>query len=104
MKRIIASRKLKRHCICCNKSFNKGEIYYLKRVVFKESGEIFSYEYLVCPRCKYENERKGERRKSFIESGKCHHPITDTIWTTIAGEDYVKEPSHTECCICGEVV
>jgi hypothetical protein len=104
MKRKIASRKLKRECLCCNKSFVKGEVYYLKRVVFKEFGEIISYEYLVCPRCKYENERKGERHRQFVESGKCHHPITDTIWTTIAGEDFVKEPSHTECCICGEVV
>lgn len=104
MKRKIAYRKLKRHCSCCNKSFNKGECYYIKRVVFKEFGEIFSCEYLVCPRCKYKGERKAERHKRFIESGKCHHPITNTIWTTITGEDYAKEPSHTECCICGEVV
>ncbi|RUL56484.1 hypothetical protein [Lysinibacillus antri] len=104
MKRKVASRRLNRTCICCNKSFVKGEIYYIERNVLKEFGEIFACEYLVCPRCKYENERKGERRKQFIESGKCHHPITDEIWKTIAGEDYVKEPSHTECCICGEVV
>ena len=90
--------------MCCNKSFAKGEIYYLKRVVFKEFGVIFAYEYLVCPRCKYENKRKGERHKRFVESGKCHHPITDVVWTTIAGEDCVKEPSHTECLVCGEVV
>lgn len=104
MKRKIASRKLKRTCICCNKSFIKNEVYYKKRVFFKEFGEIFTYEYLVCARCKYENERKGERLKRFIESGKCHHPITDTIWRTMAGEDYAKEPSHTECMICGNHV
>ena len=101
MKRKIATRKLKRTCICCNKSFVKGDVYYLKRVVFKEFREIISYKYLVCPRCKYGNERKAERKKRFIESGKCHHPITDVVWVTMAGEDYVKEPSHTECLICG---
>ncbi|UAT29954.1 hypothetical protein K7T73_15510 [Bacillus badius] len=104
MNRKIASRKLKNHCICCNKSFVKGDVYYHKRVVFQEFGEIIAYEYIVCARCKYENERQSERQKRFIESGKCHHPITDVIWTTMAGEDYVKEPSHTECCICGEHV
>lgn len=104
MKRKIAPRKLKRTCICCNKSFVKGDVYYLKRVVFKEFGEIIAYEYLACAKCKYKGERHSHRFLAFISDGKCKHPITDTVWTTIAGEDYVKEPSHTECCICGEVV
>ncbi|MEK5070526.1 hypothetical protein [Sporosarcina sp. FSL K6-1508] len=104
MKRKIASRKLKRTCIYCNKSFARGEVYYLKRLVFKFMGELAADEYISCSRCKYENERKGERHKRFVESGKCHHPITDTVWTTMAGEDYVKEPSHTECCVCGDHV
>lgn len=104
MKRKIASRKLKRHCICCNKSFLKGNIYYLKRVVFKEFGLVFAYEYLLCSRCKYENEHHNIRFKKFVESGNCHHPITNEVWRVMDGEDYVKEPSHTECSICGEVV
>jgi hypothetical protein len=103
VKRKIASRKLKRRCLYCDKSFIKGEVYYLRRIVIAEFGEVFADEYLVCPRCKYYNERKGERYKRFVESGKCHHPITDLIWTTIPGE-YVKEPSHTECLVCGNHV
>lgn len=106
MKRKIASRKLKRTCTCCDKSFVKDDVYYLKRMVFKDyyEDEIIAYEYLTCARCKYENERSSERHKRFIESGKCHHPVTDEIWTTIAGEEHVKEPSHTECLICGKRV
>lgn len=102
MKRKIASRKLKRNCISCNNSFIKGNVYYIKRTFLKEYGEIFAYEFIVCPRCKYETERSSIRKKDFIESGKCLHPIVDEIWRTMDGEDYVKEPSHTECLICKE--
>lgn len=104
MERKVASRKLKRTCICCNKPFVKGDVYYRKRVVLNEKSELVSYEYLVCAKCKYVNERHSERYKKFVESEKCHHPVTTEIWTTIVGEDYVKEPSHTECCICGKCV
>lgn len=104
MKRKIASRKLKRTCLCCNQKFKKGNVYYLRRVVFKVLGEIVAYEYLTCARCKYYSEQQDERKKRFKDSGKCHHPITNVVWTTMLGEDYVKEPSHTECCICGKHV
>lgn len=101
MKRKIASRRLKRHCISCNKSFEKGDVYYLKRVVFEEFGEVIAYEYLVCPKCKYKKEKHKNRFMVFLSNGKCKHPVTEEIWRTIPGEDYVKEPSHTECSICG---
>ena len=104
MKRKIASRKLKRTCIRCNKSFVKSNVYYLKRTVFNFLEEIVVHEYILCPRCKYESERKKDRYENFVESGKCHHPIREMVYTTMAGEDYVQEPSHTECCICGGVV
>ncbi|GFN32414.1 hypothetical protein [Paenibacillus xylaniclasticus] len=104
MKKKVASRKLKRTCSCCNKAFSKGETYHIDRRVIKEFGEIFAFEYLICPKCKYKAEQSRHRFLAFISDGKCKHPITDIVWTTIAGEDYVKEPSHTECCICGEVV
>lgn len=101
MKRKVASRKLKRRCKYCDKPFIKGEVYYLKRAVFSEFGKVFAYEYLVCPKCKYYYERKAERYQRFVESGKCHHPIVDVIWTTVPGE-YFNEPSHYECMICGK--
>lgn len=104
MKRKIASRKLKRTCICCDKSFIKGEVYYLKREVLEEIEGLIAYEYIICSKCKYKNERQKERYKKFIESGKCKHLIIDEVWIRMVGEDFIKEPSHTECSICGEVI
>lgn len=64
MKRKVASRKLKRTCVYCNKNFVKGDVYYLKRIVIKFYGKLAADEYLSCSRCKYENERKGARSHS----------------------------------------
>lgn len=102
MKRKVAPRKLKRTCSCCNKTFSKGEVYYIDRSVLKEFGEIFAFEYLVCSRCHYSVELKNERRKRFIESGTCHHPFGREVWTPIVGEEWRYEPDHEECAICGK--
>lgn len=104
MKRKVASRKIKRKCVHCNDSFVKGEVYYTKRVVFTEHGEVFADEYITCPKCKYKYERQAERYAVFIESGACKHPVTDMVWRTMVGEDYAMEPSHMECFVCRGVV
>jgi len=102
MKRKIASRRLKRKCVCCGKTFVKGEVYYIDRKVFVCEDEVFAYEWLVCARCKYYEERGKERRKHFIESGRCHHPFKREVWTPIPGEEWRYEPHHRECTICGK--
>lgn len=102
MKRKIASRKLKRECDLCTKSFKKGEVYYRDRNVFEFMGEVMAFEYRICPKCKYKEEDRNRRWEKHKE--KCEHPIIDTIWTVIPGEDVVKEPDHDECMICGQWV
>lgn len=94
MKRKVASRKLKRRCIYCEKSFIKGEVYYLKRTVFSEFGEVFADEYLVCPKCKLKEERHSERFKEFQK--RCTHPekFQDTVY------DYWS-PLYDICLLCG---
>lgn len=104
MKRKVASRKLKRTCIYCDKSFVKGNVYYLKRVVHQLFDEITAYEYIACPRCKYEQRRKEKRFKKFVTSGKCKHPKIEEVWSPMAGESHLLEPSHDECLVCGEHV
>lgn len=102
MKRKIASRKLKRKCGCCNKGFKKGEVYYLHRKVVAIFGEVDAWEYLECPKCKYKNEEREKRFKEFRKT--CKHPISDTVWSLIPGEDFAMEPDYEECLICGQVV
>lgn len=104
MKRRVASRKLIRKCIYCNKGFYKGDVYYINRKVAHFNGELYADEWLICARCKYYQEDKAERYKKFVESETCRHPVTSMIYTTIAGEDYVQEPSHEECDVCGRKV
>ena len=104
MKRKICKRKLKRGCICCNKEIKKGEIYYIERKFIKEFDSIFTCEYIFCCKCNYKTKIRKERYKSFLEKDKCPHKLTNEVWTTMAGEYYVKEPSHTECLVCGKVI
>lgn len=102
MKRKIASRKLKRTCAFCNKNFKKGEVYYLHRNVIAIDEFIEAYEYLECPKCRYKSKERARRFKEFKKT--CEHPISDTVWSLIPGEDVAMEPDYEECLICGQVV
>jgi len=101
MKRKVSSRKLKRLCIYCNCNFKKGDVYYKKREVGFEFDSMFSFEYLVCAKCKYKKEQRMSRFHNFTD--KCHHPITEEVFSYIPGES-VMQPDHTECKICGKWV
>jgi len=103
MKRLIAKRKLKFGCDQCRKPILKGHIYYRKRNVFTEDSEIFGYTLNYCPKCKYENKKRELRFENFKK--KCTHPeeFINTVYTYIPGEA-VKEPSHSECGLCGNIL
>lgn len=98
MKRKVAPRRLKRACNNCFCSFQKGDVYYQKRTVVVDDGEVFSFEKTHCAKCNYKLKQRASRFEAF--KPKCHHPITEEIWTYIPGEA-VKEPHHTECLVCG---
>jgi hypothetical protein len=102
LKKHIASRKLKRTCIYCNKGFKKGDVYYRERKVSVDY-KVMSYEFLICPKCKYKQERQYERFKAFTE--KCTHPnkFKETAWHYITGE-CVKEPDYEFCTLCGKTL
>lgn len=101
MKRKVALRKLKRKCFSCGCSFRKGDVYYIKRVVYTYCGEIASAdEYIYCAKCRYKIEEHNRRFERF--KPHCHHPIIDTVWAPIPGEEWRYEPDHDECLICGE--
>lgn len=101
MKRLVSKRMLKRVCGKCGKHFLKGQVYYKVRIVAEEYGEVSSYEYLLCPKCKYKLEQHNQRYKKFQEH--CEHPkeFIEEIWSYIPGE-CVKQPDHLECRLCGE--
>ena len=106
MKRLIARRKLNRKCIYCNQKFIKGDIYYKQRLIsteqadeYSEKDKIYTCEYLMCPKCKYQYDSRNKREKDFLSV--CHHPITEEIWTYMAGE-CVKEPYGVKCLICNQ--
>lgn len=103
-KRLIASRKLKRRCDCCNCTFAKGDIYYHERKVFVDDGEVFAHNITQCPRCKYKNEDHMLRYGQFITIG-CKHPekFVEMQYRYIPGEA-VMEPSHEECMLCHSIV
>lgn len=104
VKRLVASRKLKRTCLHCDREINKGEVYYKKREVYAEQGEkIITYEYLVCPKCKYETERNTERFKKFKQTCNHKEKFIDTHYTYIPGE-CTMEPSYEYCRLCGSTV
>jgi hypothetical protein len=103
LKKLIASRKLKRRCIVCNTEFEKGDVYYKKRMVYVERAwrhsVIFTLEMLMCPKCKFEEEQHNIRFSKFQET--CTHPdkFIKTKWSYIPGE-YVKEPDYDFCSLC----
>lgn len=103
MKRKVATRKLRRCCRTCGKGFKKGEVYYIHRKVFEYFYEIFAIENLICPKCKYREEKQKERYEQF--KGKCEHPekFIEEIWDYIPGEA-VMQPDHDVCRLCGEWV
>ncbi|WP_203334331.1 hypothetical protein [Planococcus beigongshangi] len=100
MKRLVASRKLKRKCVYCQCNFKKGNVYYKRRFVFSSFSSIEAFEHLVCPKCKYQSERHMHRFSEFL--GKCHHPIEEEVYSLIPGEYYAMQPDRTECKICGQ--
>ena len=104
MRKKVASRKLQRRCIECSSPLNKGNVYYIQRNVYNFFGEVVASEYLLCPKCKYKAEQSSRRYKEMISEKRCKHPIGEIVWQTIAGEDYVKEPSHEECLVCREII
>lgn len=104
MKRLVASRKLKRTCIYCNRHFNKGEVYYKKRTVFAGEGfDIVAHECLVCPKCKYKAEKHAKRFEDF--KTHCIHPnwAIETQYHYMAGE-CVMEPDYDYCSLCGAIL
>jgi hypothetical protein len=100
MKRKVASRKFKRTCCICNRSFKKGDVYYSHRSVVTYGKLIDAHEFLRCAKCKYKNEKREDRFKEFIKN--CHHPITEEVWSPIPGESHLLQPDHLECTICGK--
>ncbi|QIB26080.1 hypothetical protein [Caloranaerobacter azorensis] len=103
MKRLTAKRKLKRKCIDCNTNFKKGDIYYKAREVFEEDGCVYANEYVICPKCKWKEEKHRERFEKFQKS--CEHPewAIDTRYDYIPGE-CVKEPRYDYCRLCGTIL
>lgn len=103
MKRKVASRKLKRTCLFCNKGFRKGQVYYVDRNVFSFGDTVKAYEDLFCAKCIYKTEDQKERFFRFQKT--CKHPkeFVHTEYDYIPGEA-VMEPSHTECYLCHQVV
>jgi Zn finger protein HypA/HybF involved in hydrogenase expression len=108
MKRLIATRKLKRKCECCQREFLKGDVYYKQRIVsvfddwvVSQKVVIRAYEYYLCPKCKYKNGAQEQRFRLFRE--KCQHPkkFIETAWRYIPGE-CVQEPDYDQCRLCGK--
>lgn len=102
MKRLVATRKLKRKCIYCDREFSKGNVYYKERKVFTD-WVVMAFETLMCPKCKYKQEQHDKRFKLF--QNKCVHPdkFKETAWSYITGE-YVKEPDYDFCRLCGKIL
>lgn len=102
MKRLIAKRKLRRKCDFCNRGFKKGDVYYKERIVIVWD-KITGVDVYICPRCKYEEERREKRFARFKEN--CEHPeeFREMQYRYISGEA-VKEPSHEACRLCGKTV
>jgi uncharacterized protein (DUF2225 family) len=102
MKRLIASRKLKRTCVVCNTKFKKGNVYYRDRKVCAD-WVVMAFETLMCPKCKYKARAHDIRFKEFEMF--CTHPekFCETAWSYITGE-CVKEPDYGFCTLCGKTL
>ena len=103
VKKLVASRQLKRTCVQCDRTFYKGEVYYRERDIFEDAGFISASEFLICPRCKYHNEQWWKRFAEFQK--KCVHPkkFVYTEYRYIPGE-YVQEPDYDHCSLGGQIV
>lgn len=102
MKQKVALRRLRRRCIHCDRSFKKGDTYCRKRIVKYDYGELVGYTLISCVKCNYKREQQVIRRKQYIDSGVCKHPVTNEVYSLMSGEDYVQEPSHEECLVCNK--
>lgn len=100
MKRKIALKNLKRTCVVCNRNFKKGEVYYIKRVVFNDDG-LYAQEYLQCPKCLHKEKERMKRFEKFKIT--CNHSIINDVWGFIAGE-CVKEPKYSQCALCRKIL
>jgi hypothetical protein len=108
VKRLVASRKLQRNCLYCNKSFKKGDVYYKHRVVtdetyFASKINLFTSEHLICARCEYKKKEHVKRQEKFKKN--CAHPkkFIQEIWSYIPGES-IMQPDHLECSLCGTIL
>lgn len=95
MKRIVASRKLKRRCDCCNRGFSKGDIYYHERTVWAWSQDVYAYNNTYCPKCHYKIINHQARYEAFKQ--KCDHRNPKFI-VEVYGEN---EPLYDICKLCG---
>ena len=100
MKRLIASRKLKRTCGRCRQPFAKGNVYYKNREVYPLEFGCMALEYLMCPKCKWKEDQSKIRYEIFQKHCICPEEFTETEWSYIPGE-CVKEPDYSYCRLCG---
>jgi len=102
MKRLIASRKLKKTCFKCDKSFKKGDVYYIDRRIVYDEDDVCAYEDLICPKCKYKAEQHNMRIAQF--KLHCKHPreFTEMVYEYIPGE-CVKAPAYEYCRLCEQI-
>jgi len=104
VKRLVAKRKLQRKCIYCETGFKKGDVYYKQRHIYDcERKIIAAYEYLICPKCKWQKESNNKRFDEFKKV--CRHPseFEKTEYGYIPGE-CVMEPKYSYCGLCGEIL
>ncbi len=104
MKRLTASRALKRPCFLCNRKFSKGDVYYKHREVHTlEDGRFWGMESLICPRCKHKGESQDKRFNEFKK--RCVHPkrFIHTEYQYVPGE-CIQEPAYDMCHLCGQII
>lgn len=101
MKRLIALRRLKNHCGCCNKTILKGEVYYKHRLIYADDDVVFGFNLYYCAKHAYYQKQHEKRYKEFQK--KCTHPyeFIKTEWCYIPGET-VLEPNYDYCILCGK--
>lgn len=102
MKRLAAKRILKRTCECCNKTINKGEIYYKQRFIY-DNDIIYAYNKYMCAKCYYKMNKHNNRYEKFKK--ECTHPnnFIKTKWHYIPGE-CIMEPNYNYCLLCKTII